>query len=97
MSKSARRRGYVPAVAASDQLAKLADDLAALDEMQQETARKIGSIAERQVTHLELRRDWGFTASALDLLDKLRWLCATRTDGRKGKRYNLRNAHHRIE
>ena len=85
-------RGYVPAVAQSSELAAVADDLRALDEMRTEVLARIDSLAERKVTRRELKRDLRYTDSGLRILSKSRWFCPKLYDGQRRETYELRPA-----
>lgn len=76
------KRGYKPAIEESEELRKTVSDLDAYFDLGAELLQRInGAAGGRRVTRAELKRDFGFTNSALRLLEKSRQLRAAGYSG----------------
>ncbi len=82
------KKGYHPAVSSNSKLSALIRDLKSIEDLRGELFERIQTCPSRRITRAELRRDLGFTNSALRLLEKSKWLVPEGT-GRERRTYSL--------
>ena len=86
------RKGYQTKIATSPSLRDVVRELDAYHALMPDLLQRIESAAsDTMVTRAELLRDYGFTASALRMLEKTKQLVPERQPGRRAM-YDLRKA-----
>ena len=85
------QKGYRTAMHTIEGFESLTDDVATLEELEDEILGRVDRLPEKNVTRKELVRDIGFTESGLRILDKAGFLQAHSAGGAR-KLYSLKQA-----